>query len=188
MDAIENLLISRRTIHSYAEAEVPENVLRQALEVALWAPNHRLTKPWKFIRLQGQARGALAEIAIQLKEKKGPLTEIKKNAIQKKYLYEGSLTIFAHARDPNPEVDLENYATVACGIQNFSLYLWDQGYGSKWSSGGIISADATYQLIGVSSDEFRIVGLLWAGTAVVTPKPQERGELSQYLTSIADRL
>ena len=42
--AIEN----RRTIHEFRPDPIAEETLWRILDAARWAPNHRLTEPWRF--------------------------------------------------------------------------------------------------------------------------------------------
>lgn len=39
----------------------PKALIEQLLEAATWAPNHRLTEPWRFFVLAGEAREELGE-------------------------------------------------------------------------------------------------------------------------------
>ena len=42
-------LRGRRTIDQYIQMPVPDELVREAIEVATWAPNHFVTEPWQFI-------------------------------------------------------------------------------------------------------------------------------------------
>ena len=61
MDAIE--AIQRRTsVRRFRPDPVPREVIARLLECALYAPNHKLTEPWRFAVLTGAARERYAEI------------------------------------------------------------------------------------------------------------------------------
>jgi nitroreductase len=47
-NAVEQNIISRRTIKSFKKDSVSSEVIIELLEVAKWAPNHKLTEPWRF--------------------------------------------------------------------------------------------------------------------------------------------
>ena len=57
MDLYEALL-SRRTIYAFEDRPVPGEALLRALEAARWAPNHKLTEPWRFSVLGAETRAA----------------------------------------------------------------------------------------------------------------------------------
>ena len=65
MDAIETIR-TRRSIGRLG-GEVTDEELRTLVEAGLWAPNHKLTDPFRFVALRGAARERLgrawAEVA-----------------------------------------------------------------------------------------------------------------------------
>jgi nitroreductase len=54
----------------------------------------------------------------------------------------------------------EEYAAVACAIQNFQLALWSQGVGCQWSTGPIINDPETCQLL---QTDCELVAALYIG-------------------------
>ena len=49
---IEDLIKSRRTIHDFIPDKIPDKaIIREAIKIACWAPNHHLTEPWYFYLL-----------------------------------------------------------------------------------------------------------------------------------------
>ena len=59
-------LRARRSINLFRPGEPPKALLLDAIEVARWAPNHRLTEPWHFYLLGPQSRAAVTELAVAL--------------------------------------------------------------------------------------------------------------------------
>ena len=51
-DNLTAVLRGRRSIDLFAPDVVDSNTVRAAVEVARWAPNHRLTEPWRFYLLR----------------------------------------------------------------------------------------------------------------------------------------
>ena len=47
-DELTALLRGRRSIDLFEPEPIGSGVLHEAIEVARWAPNHRLTEPWRF--------------------------------------------------------------------------------------------------------------------------------------------
>ena len=41
-------LRGRRTIDLFLQTPVPDDLIRDAIEAATWAPNHHVTEPWFF--------------------------------------------------------------------------------------------------------------------------------------------
>ena len=60
------MLRGRRTIDLFEPEPVGTEVLRDAIEVARWAPNHRLTEPWRFYLMGPVTRAAIIDLAVEL--------------------------------------------------------------------------------------------------------------------------
>ena len=57
---LEQAIRGRRTHKAYAPEPIDPRLLDELLELATWAPNHRLTNPWRF-RVLGDAQAALRD-------------------------------------------------------------------------------------------------------------------------------
>lgn len=184
---LQALLRSRATVQDFSSAALPEGALRRALEAAISAPNHRMTEPWRFIRVGPETRERLAHVQARLKEKgSSPSAEALERA-RKKVLGPAELLVVARVVHPDAGVAREDYAAVACAVQNLFLSLWAEGIGSKWGTGGICSDAETYALLGLAPEHSEIVGFLWLGFAAEgkTPKkPPRRLSVEQVLSDL----
>jgi len=54
---ISKLIRKRRSIFpkTYIDKPIPKEIIEEVLENANWAPNHKLTEPWRFKVLRGKA-------------------------------------------------------------------------------------------------------------------------------------
>jgi nitroreductase len=180
-------LLGRTTIHDYSSEPLPEGALVRALEAAIAAPNHRLTEPWRFVRIGPVARRQLGELSAALRARRsGSVAEARDiERQQAKFLAVPELLAVLETVTEDPEVARENYAAVACAIQNLSLSLWSEGIGSKWSSGAVTTAPETYAALGVDASRLQIVGFLWAGVAAgPATKPRRRQTVQDVLTEV----
>ena len=73
----------------------------------------------------------------------------------------------------------EDYASLACAIQNISLYLWKQGVRSKWSTGELTRRFEIYKIIDVSPGNMVLEGFLWMGYPNTAPKAPPKVELEE---------
>lgn len=184
---LRDVIATRRTVHDYRDAPLPEGALERALTVALSAPNHRMTEPWRFVRVGPQARARLVEISADLKNKDGktPLTQGALEKLRAKLAWPAELIVLCQVRHENPDIAREDYAAVACAAYATMLALWSEGIGSKWSTGAITRDERTYELLGVDHTQEEIVGFLWAGHAADNaPKPRRRRSLADVLRSV----
>jgi nitroreductase len=185
MDTFE-LLTGRRTVHDYAAEQLPSGALTRALTCAIAAPNHRLTEPWRFVIAGQRAREQLVELSVQLKTPPGAEArpELVANT-RRKMLTPAALVVVSVVRQADPAVSREDYAAVACAIQNFCLSLWAEGVGSKWSTGGVTSASQAYAILGIDPEREEIVGFVWAGMASGSPtKAKRRLQLADVVRQV----
>ena len=158
---IEDLLRSRRSIDSFKLEKPPENLIRKAIDLARWAPNHHLTEPWRFYLLGPETAEAIIELNTSIvSQKKGTAAAQKK---QKKWSGIPGWLVVTMTKSEDPLQQQEDYAACCCAIHNLSLYLWEQGVGTKWTTGDVTRDPAFYELIWVDSEVESVVGLLWYG-------------------------
>ncbi|WP_230467298.1 nitroreductase family protein [Lujinxingia vulgaris] len=178
-------LMTRRTIHDYKSDPLPEGALKRALEAATRAPNHKLTNPWRFTMMGPETRARITEIGVAEKRKKrGELSEAAEASIRTKFTRPPELIAVSQVINADAHRRREDYAAVACAIQNIQLALWSEGIGSKWSSGGVTNAPETYEVLGIGPDVEEIVGFVWVGFADVVPDPP-RTPLSEVVRTTA---
>lgn len=184
MDALQ-ALNSRRTIHDYLPAPVDAALLRRAIEAGLAAPNHRMTEPWRFVQVGPETRRQLAAIAVSVKGRKGALSPEAEQRTRAKVLAPPELLVLVQVLAGDKEVELEDYAAIACAQQNIALALWAEGVGSKWSTGAVTQAAETYAALSIEPSAQRIVGFLWAGYAADSlPKARRRLAVADVLRTL----
>ena len=186
---IFDLIKNRRTIHSFSGDAVSDETFRHAIEAAVHAPNHHLTWPWFFIRVENKKREQLADLHVRLKSTKSPMTEVAKAATRAKIL-EPPILLMAGIKKPDASARTysdqtkEDYASLACAIQNMALYLWSENVGLKWSTGGLIRSPETYSLLGISPETHEIAGVIFIGYPKATPNKPERPASDQFYWSV----
>ena len=172
------VLRGRRTVNLYLHTPVPEELVRDAVEVATWAPNHHLTEPWRFILPGEQTVERILDLCEQIvSEKKGTdLAQHKRESWSQK---PGWLIVTCRRSDDELRQN-EDYAACSAAVQNFMLYLWKAGVGSKWTTGDIIRDSRFFEIVGADQSESFVVGLVWYGYPKLTPA-QSRKDLSEIL-------
>ena len=181
-DALASLLRERRTIHDFKATPVPDKqtVLR-ALDSARWAPNHRLSEPWRFYWVGPQTKAAIIELNTRaLTATKGPAAAEKKAVSWREI--PGWLVVTCQ-KSADPLQAQEDYAACACAIHNFSLSLFAEGIGSKWSTGPVTREAEFYDLLWIDPEAEQVVGLLWYGYAADVPQTGRKA-LEQCLVEL----
>lgn len=170
---IAELIRSRRTTNLFESDPVDPDALIDAIELARWAPNHRLTEPWRFYLIGPQMALAVADCwAAYEAEIKGDAAG---SARRKRLATIPGHFVVTSARDENDVIDQENYAAVCCAVQNLTLYLWQRRIGVKWTSGAITRESRLYELLGIDQERERIVGYFWYGRPRAVAEQKRRG-------------
>ena len=175
------VLRGRRTINLYLQTPVPNELIRDAVEAATWAPNHGVTEPWRFYRLGSKSIGQCLDLVRELvTAKKGE----KAGAFKAKSWSQKPGWMVVTCKSSDDELlQREDYAACAAAVQTFMLYLWKAGVGSKWTTGDITRDPRFADIVGFNASHEFVVGLIWYGFPKVTPA-QNRKDLSEVLTEL----
>lgn len=170
---VAELIRGRRTVNLFEPDPVDNGVLIDAIELARWAPNHRLTEPWRFYLVGPATLAAVAECwASYEAEQKG---EAAGDARRKRLGAIPGHFVVTSTRHEDEIVDRENYAACCCAVQNLMLYLWQRGVGVKWTTGEITRESRLYEVLGIDENAQRIVGYFWYGRAKLVGEQKRRG-------------
>ena len=172
---------NRRTVREFLDTPVPRNVLERVIEAATWAPNHRITDPWRFIVLQhgDKARVEVAQLIHDwtLNNIPNPNQVTRKKSAesaQREILDSPSFIYVYSVPGANEEVTRENYAAVCCAVMNLSLAAYAEGLGVGWSTGKATKPGDLAELIGADLS-WDIVGALFIGYPAHVPDRQPKG-------------
>ncbi|MCB0385993.1 MAG: nitroreductase [Bdellovibrionales bacterium] len=181
--AVNEIILARRTIHDFKRDPVPDELVEEAIRLSLVAPNHKLTFPWHYFWPKGKVRVDLAELAVKIKQQSpgDPISPAMLERARNKFLAPPVLIALGLKKTENDFQAREDYATLACGVQNMALYLWEKGVGCKWSTGKPSRHEETYRLLKANPEEIELVGFLWVGYPEKIPPMMPRPELSQVL-------
>jgi len=170
---------SRRTINLFLQQPVSRQIILDAIEVARWAPNHHLTEPWHFYLLGDEAiRKSIELTRVVVTERKGE--KIGNFKAEESAARPGWLVVTCK-RSADPELEKEDYASVCCAIQNFSLYVSEAGLASKWATGPVTRDSRFYDLLNIDEEKEFIVALIWYGYPKIMPT-QRRKDVKEIVT------
>ncbi len=165
MDA-ETAIRSRRTHKQFGPAPVEDAMLRNLLELARYAPNHKLTQPWRF-RLLGPATRERLAHAVGEKE-------------AAKLARAPTLVLATAALSGDPHTDEEDLHATACAVYAVLLGATSRGLASYWRTPTAFGEPAVHELLELDAGE-RVVGLIHLGGKVSEPPARERAPLDEIL-------
>jgi nitroreductase len=168
-DALLSALRNRRTCRSFTGDPVPRRVIEAMLEAARWAPNHRLTNPWRFFVVEkaGAVRQQIARLVHDWTYEyvKNPSPERRTqsaDAAQREILDAPALLYAFAAPGADEEITAENYAATCCAVQNLQLAAYAYGVAVGWSTGKPAKPAGLPAVLG-ADPSWRLVGALFAG-------------------------
>lgn len=184
---LAQLIRSRRSVGLFTEQSVAPDAVLELLETAVYAPNHRLTEPWRFVILTGAGRDRYAAIrrdmALDLMAGRGEAERQQAaDGTYRKFanvpLY---LLVIMRRQADNAELDAEDYAACCCVIENFLLLAWERGLGTSWKT---FKPDPRLrELVGLQADE-RVVSVVHVGYPAEPPRAGQRKPAADRLTVI----
>jgi nitroreductase len=189
MDSIETnspvitVIQSRRTIKQFRSDPIPEETLWQILDAARWAPNHRLTEPWRIAIIGTQSREALADALANLtasSQDPSVVSKAKEDARQKVMSSPVLLAITCRLTG-NPVQQVEDLAAVCAAVQNLQLAAWGEGIGTHWNTGKVTRLPETSALLELSERDEQLVGFLYLGYPSQIPEPPKRRPIQDFV-------
>lgn len=176
MDVIEAIR-TRRSI-GRLQGEIPRETIRTLVELATWAPNHRLTEPWRFTVVEGAERERLGRLWGEIAANaQGLVGEQREESVRRdigKLLRAPVLIVVSARTDPDPVVAEEDFAATAAAVQNLLLGASALGLGAMWRTGQIVHDPAVKEFLGLGATD-RIVAVVNVGwPAMEVPAPRTR--------------
>ena len=161
------------------ERPVPTELIDDLIKLAVAAPNHYRTFPWRFVVLTGAARARLGELAAQAVARRENVNPnfVERQRVQ--FWRTPAVVVVASARDTDPVRDFENKHAVSAGVQNILLGASAAGLASAWRSGPpMVDADVSgpfKEAIGLEPD-VEIVAVIYLGFPIGPPGSREGPE------------
>ncbi|MDP9374828.1 MAG: nitroreductase [Chloroflexota bacterium] len=158
---------ARRSIGRVRPECPPRDVIEHLLEAATWAPNHRLTEPWRFIVLAGEAREALGDVMARslaaTLPPDAPGRQAQLDKARGKPLR--APVVIATAVEPRrgPKVvEIEEVLADGAAVQNLLLAAHALGLGAIWRTGEPSYDPAVKAFLGLPADA-HLLGFVYVG-------------------------
>jgi nitroreductase len=186
MDVLEAIK-SRRSIGKVT-GDVSDEQLRILVEAGLWAPNHRLTDPLRFVALRGAARERLGAAWVRDVAGSDAPPGVERDAFLEK---EGRKPLRAPVLlavvcrvAADPVMADEDAATAAAALQNVLLAAHALGLGAMWRTGGMVRSASVCAELGLGADE-RISGIVYLGMPAMAAPVSAPRDVASHLTILS---
>ena len=168
--SVYQALYGRRMAWQYKDEPVPREALTRMLDSAVWAPNHRLTEPWRFFVLEkgSEARKKVADLAYDFSmERNNNPTRAEAG---RQTILDPPIVMFVYSvPGPNEDTTQENYASVCCAAQNISLAGFAEGLAVTWETGGTTRHPDLKKTLGAEED-WKMAVMLSIGVPAESPQ------------------
>jgi nitroreductase len=159
-------LVRRRRTNMRVDPNQPVDpaVIGQLCELATWAPNHKLTEPWRFAAITGDARAELGNVTAAFMAELGETNEAKLDKTRGKYLRAPVILMMASAWGSNERRD-EDRDALSAAVQNVLLGATAAGLNSYWGTGAICHAPAVKAMCGFP-ETADVIGAIYLGWSI----------------------
>jgi nitroreductase len=168
---LDEAIRTRRTHKAYAPEPLDRATLDELFELARWAPNHKLTNPWRFRVVGPQALERLKAAA------EDPIAAAKLDRAPT------LVAVSATQSNDDPVLDEEDVLATATAASIVLLAAHGRGLAGYWRTPGVLRTAAGRAALGVEDGE-RVLGLLHLGHPRQEPRVPERApvdEVAAYL-------
>ncbi|MBU8791216.1 nitroreductase family protein [Oceanobacillus caeni] len=179
-NSLLHIIRERRAIKKgYTDKEVTEEVVRDLLDSAMWAPTHGMRQPWRFIFVG-------ADELPDFSKKVASTYPEERRQNREDYLNEPNAILVAIMEDSDIEKTRdENFGAIASMIQNFWLLAWEKQLGVVWKTNPHIYDPKVKELLHVKDNE-KIVGFIHLGYFDQAPEKKERISLDEKFIRFND--
>ena len=170
--SVYQALYGRRMAWKFKDDPVPREVMERILATAVWAPNHRLTEPWRFFLLgkKSPVRQQVADLAYEYVLQQSD-NATRAEAGREKVLAPPILMYVYCVPGANEEMTQENYAAVCCAAHNISLAGMAEGLAVTWETGGVTRPPKLKETLG-AEEEWSLAAMLSIGFLAERPNPK----------------
>ena len=148
----EHAVRTRRTHKVFEREAIPRDVLEELLELATWAPNHKLTNPWRFRVVGPETLERLVATSDEVDAGSGS-----------KLRRAPTLVAVSAVPDEKPELSVENVHAAAVAAYLVLLGAHARGYAGYWRTPSVLRDPRGREVLGIGEDEV-VLGLLYLGS------------------------
>lgn len=173
MTNIAKTIRERRSIKAgYIDKEVTQETVLDLLKDAVWAPNHGLREPWRFIFVPADEKEGFVEDLV--KTFPPDMRDNRRNYFSQP----AAILVVVMTEDPRQKQWDENFGAIGAMIQNFQLLAWEQQLGVVWKTNPHIYDPKVHELLGVEKGE-KIAGFLHLGYFDEVPPARNRTPIEE---------
>ncbi|PIE50414.1 MAG: nitroreductase [Flavobacteriales bacterium] len=184
MSYLDKIIQSRRSTYlkDFNQDDISEVEIEELLNLALYAPSHKKTKPWRFVVLRGEENiSKLGEELTNLYLKHTPseaFSETKHKGMKAKVMQANTaIAIVVNFSGKVPE--WEEKVAVGMAVQNLWLKATEMNIGGYWSSPKFIFH--LNDFLGLAKHQ-KCIGLFYLGRSTDKPTKSREEDNEDFVT------
>jgi nitroreductase len=177
-----DVLLSRQSHWPLTEPGPANAELDLIVDAALRAPDHGNLRPWRFVTIRGDARGALGDLLVDLACARAPGEPRSAHLHRRQKAFAAPLVIaLGAALQAHPKVpEVEQLLAAGAAAMNMLNAIHALGYGGFWATGPDSYEARLHDALGFAPNE-RLLGFLFVGTPKNPAQPPARPARSAHL-------
>jgi nitroreductase len=180
-------LAERRSVPSrlLTEPGPDEAQQRELFALAVRVPDHGKLVPWRFVRIEGDARHALGETLVALASARNPDAEAAALEKDRMRFAHAPLVIAVVSRTTPGHKVPEQEQLLSAGAVCFNLLLGAQalGFGAQWLTAWPAYDREVAKVLGLADDE-KVVGFIHVGTPKDVPSERPRPDPADLVSDL----
>jgi nitroreductase len=184
---ISSIIHNRRSIKSAKMngKKIPDEQVREILELGNWAPTHGRTEPWRFIVYPDEKVKWFCHQHAELYKSHTPAENFLQTTYDKLF-HNGDLVshivIGVMHRGNNPKIPaLEEICATAAAIENILLGATAAGVASFWSSGGMTHKQSMKDFLELKEEDV-VMGIIYLGYSEENPRGSRATSINEKIT------
>ena len=166
--------------------KVDDNIIREILTNATWAPDHGKSDPWRFTVFTGEGLKKFAIFQSELYKmeagdnfKEATYTKLQQNPLKASHVIAIGMKRTTVKNIP----EIEDIMAVACAIENIYLSVNAYGLGGYLTTGGVTYKTSAKSFFGLGEDD-KLLGFFYIGHIAVPSPATARIPLDERMTWI----
>ena len=184
---ITALIKDRRTIYpeQFSNRKVHKELIEALLNNAIWAPTHGKTQPWRFVVITDDAKITLGEKLAESYMEAIP-KEAQSNAklvklLNRPKMASAVIALVLHREKDTKISERDDFAALACAVQNMHLTATAYGIGAFWSTPKIMNHQNIRSFLELTEEQ-ECVGFFYLGYPEIEWPNGQRKPI-EYLTT-----
>ena len=183
MDAIE-LMLTRESALKLQAPGPSATELDRIFASAVRAPDHGRLRPWQFVVINEDQRGAFGDLMAESMRRRDPTAGPGELAREREKAFRSPtiIAVVAKLKRDTKIPDVEQIASAAAAAQTIILAAPALGYGAVWKTGAPAYDAFVKTSLGLDAED-QIIGFLYIGTRAGGSSPIPRPQAIDFVTT-----